>query len=108
MVALNQDFPIMSFVDTFRSLSVSSIRTMICPLLDESDYASLVSWHAQSACLADGKAHPIMQWDFNKRHQATKASYILWLLFNMPTDDLMSYIMTITSILETSRKSVFP
>ena len=89
----------MSFIDNYRSLMVASIHHDICPMLLEAEYASLVSWHAQTSWLSgEGRTtQSATQWDFAKRHQATKASYVLWLLFNAPSEDHLAFIKTITT-----------
>jgi hypothetical protein len=89
----------MSFVDNYRSLIVTSIHLEICPALLDAEFASLVSWHAQTSWLSGekGRTQSAAQWEFPKRHQATKASYVLWLLFNAPSDDHLSFIKIITT-----------
>ena len=89
----------MSFIEAFRAQVLPAVHADICPLLLETEFAALVSWHAQLVC-GTGTAPPsTSHWDFPKRHEGTKASYVLWVLFNYPTDDPIKLVAAIMALL---------
>ena len=100
----------MSLISLFRGAVLPEINRTICPLLSEQEFSEITGWHARNAGAQEDSAkrkgskhRGSKDWTFEKRHQATQASYVLWMLFHLPTGDEVQFVSQFTLVLRRMR-----